>query len=125
MQMRTFKLIIYFILVSNGYSSQVEDVSSKLPVDDIIYNDLAFVEASQAGANEGQVSTFKITKRKFLKNVLGNPLLGGTGSNSFIAFAKADIGCITKENSLAKKSDVLKRALHFHTHQAPPSGVIA
>ena len=121
--MRTFKLIIYFILASNGYSSQSDDVKTILTTD-AMFSELSLVEASHVNLSEGQSSVFKNVKRKFLKDILGNPLLGGAGAKNYLAFAKEDLSSISKENKIAKKSTVLLRSLHFHTHASPPIEVL-
>jgi len=117
--MRTFKLIIFFILASNGFNGQVDNAEAPKGLDNF-NNDIVSAEVPAPNFSEGQTQTFKVQKRKFIKNVLGNPLLGGTGTPFYLAFAKEDLGSINKENTIAFKSQSLLNALHFHNHVAPP-----
>ena len=122
--MRTFKLIIYFILTSNGFTGQSDAVEAPVALD-FVNTDIVSAEVPASNFSEGQSSTFKIQKRDFLKKVLGNPLLGGTGTPFYLAVAKDDLGSISQENKIAFKSSTLLKSLHFHNHPAPPTEILA
>jgi len=116
--MRSLKLIIYFILASNGFSGQTEEAQ---PVEnlDVAAENAALVEFIHSASSSDLVRAKYPIKRKFLNDILGNPLLGGCGSGFYLKIVKEDLGSITTENKIAFKADQLLQHLHFNNFDIP------
>jgi len=116
--MRSLKLIIYFILASNGFTGQSEEAQ---PVEnlDVVSENAALVEFVEVATSQDLVREKYPVKRKFLNDILGNPLLGGCGSAYYLEIVKNDLGSITAENNIPFKKDDLLKHLHFNNFDIP------